>query len=141
MVGWIALAAIVVVILGGGIFAKQEITSYWPEAESLYMLLGLEADMPGAGLLLRNVTSARGEDDGIATLVVRGEVVNISDEIQDVPGLRAILRDANENDIQQWSVAAQERRLLPGESTSFESSLKNPPEDAARLSITFAAEP
>ena len=66
-------------------------------------------------------------------------VANISNAARDVPTMRAIVK-ADDKEVQSWTFKAAQSRLLPGESASFVTSLRNPPPGATGLTITFTAD-
>ena len=141
MLGWVLFVIVLAGLAGAIMFGRQEIVAQWPPAERLYALVEMSSELPGAGFELRNVNSTRGEDAGVPLLVVKGELANVSSEIRDVPGLLAVLHDDDGKAIRQWPVDIAELRLLPGEVAQFESSVRNPPGAATRLTIDFTARP
>ncbi len=138
-VGWAMFAIIVLALAVGGVIARMEIVNAWPPAARLYQLVGLTvADL---GLELRRVTSRRAVEDGVPVLVVEGVIANISDRVREVPPLKAALTDANQRELQHWTFTASARRLLPGETVSFKTSLKNPAGGGTRLSVAISTPP
>ncbi len=136
-VGWVALAAVVIAVLGGGTIARDEIVAFWPPAAQLYELAGLEVTSVPFGLELRNVKQSRRTEEGVPVLIIEGEVKNISKYTYEVPKLRAALRDAEQDEIKNWTFSAVQTRLLPGESAPFVTRVKDPPPKAAGVAITF----
>ncbi len=136
-VGWVALAAVVIVVLGGGTVARNEIVAFWPPAAQLYELAGLEIVSVPFGLELRNVKNSKRTEDGVPVLIIEGEVKNISKYTYEVPKLRAALQNAEQDEIKNWTFSAVQTRLLPGESAPFVTRVKDPPPKAAGVTITF----
>ena len=136
-VGWVALAAAVIAVLGGGTVARDEIVAFWPPAAQLYDLAGLEVATLPFGLELRNVKHSRRTENGVPVLIIEGEVKNISKYTYDVPKLRAALRNAEQDEIKNWTFSAVQTRLLPGESAPFVTRVNDPPAKAAGVTITF----
>ncbi|HEY4134934.1 MAG TPA: zinc-ribbon domain-containing protein [Alphaproteobacteria bacterium] len=139
VIAWAVLVLVVGGVIGGGILARNEISQAWPPAARLYGLIGLPTEDVGAGLELRNVSSARRNEDGTAVLGIEGEVTNVSSAVREVPTMRAILKEG-EAEVQNWTFKAAQSRLLPGESASFVTSVRNPSPQATGLTITFTAE-
>ena len=135
--GWLVFVATVAIVIGGGIFARDEVIASWQPAARLYALVGLGVEIPGAGLELRNVRPSRGVEAGVPVLVIEGEIANVSSAVRDVPKLRAILRDNGRRALRQWSFSASEYRLLPGETIKFKTRTKDPPATATDLSVAF----
>ncbi len=74
-------------------------------------------------------------------LVIEGEVANVSDQVREIPPMRAELRDAARKVLRTWTFKAGETRLLPGESVLFSTRVEDPAAEAAGLSITFTKAP
>lgn len=136
-VGWAALAAVVIAVLGGGTIARDEIVAFWPPAAQLYELAGLEVATVPFGLELRNVKHSQRTEEGVLVLIIEGEVKNISKFTHEVPKLRAALRDAEQDEIENWIFSAVQARLLPGESAPFVTRVKDPSPKATGVTITF----
>ena len=136
-VGWVALAAAVIAVLGGGTVARDEIVAFWPPAAQLYELAGLEIESLPFGLEFRNLKNSERTEDGVKVLIIEGEVKNISKFTYEVPKLRAALRDAEQDEIENWIFSAVQARLLPGESAPFVTQVKDPPPEATEVTITF----
>jgi hypothetical protein len=64
-------------------------------------------------------------------------VRNVSSSARDVPKLVVILRDKDERDLQDLTVAAPADRLLPGQSVPFKTSITQPAEAASGVVVTF----
>jgi hypothetical protein len=70
-------------------------------------------------------------------LRVQGEVANLSEIARSVPPILGIIYDKDNRELQRWTFAAPEARLLPGEHVAFKTELKNPPAGSSRLQIRF----
>jgi len=136
-VGWVALAAVVIAVLGGGTVARDEIVAVWPPAAQLYELAGLEIESLPYGLELRNLKRSQRTEEGVKVLIIEGEVKNISKYTFEVPKLRAALQNAEQDEIKNWTFSAVQTRLLPGESAPFVTQVKDPPPEATEVTITF----
>ena len=116
--GWVALAAVVLIILIGGFLFRVEIVNVWPPAAKLYATIGLPVDPaevgPGAGLNLRVVSTAQEKENGTPVLVIEGEVANDTSQVMDVPEMRAALTAEDDSVLHEWQFAAENGRLLPG---------------------------
>lgn len=139
--GWVALVVAVAAALGGGAYFRNEIVASWPATARLYAAIGQEAELPGAGLELRNVSLTRSGDKGAPVLIVVGEVANVTDEVRDVPLLRGALVGSDERELQFWTFAAARNRLMPGEVIDFRTEVANPAPEAVGLSVTFTQGP
>lgn len=138
-VAWLVLLLLLGVAVGS-FLARNEIVAAWPPTARLFDALGVPATSNlGAGIELRNVTSARQEEDGAPVLVIQGEVANTSTSVRAVPKMRGSLREQG-REIQNWTFQAAQSRLLPGEAASFVTRFKNPAPQATDLTITFTDE-
>ena len=136
-IGWLIFLAVV----AGGSAAlyhyRQQVVDYWPPAARLYTELGIKLRVLGEGLEIRNLHLSQSERDGAPLLVVTGEIANNTQAAKDVPALRGALLDAKAAELQHWTFAAGQARLLPGEVSAFQTEVANPKPDAANISITF----
>ncbi len=146
--GWVALVAVVVAVIGGGAYFRNEIVAAWPATARLYAAIGQKPELPGAGrefpgagLELRNVSLTRSGDEGSPVFVIVGEVANVTDQVRDVPLLRGALVGSDERELQYWTFSAARSRLLPGEVIDFRTELANPAPEAVGLSVTFTQGP
>jgi predicted Zn finger-like uncharacterized protein len=131
----------VVVVLGLGIAglwaARDQVVGYWPSAARFYTMLGIAvAEGPGE-LELDKIMTTRDSENGLPTLVIQGEVVNVSKVAHDVPKLRVILQDNNKHELQSWSFSVTDERLLPGATAPFRTSISQPSEAASQVVVTF----
>lgn len=138
-IGWIAVAAVVTVALGGGFVARDAIIDTWPPASMLYEKIGL-APEPGFGLALRTEAEVQKRDGSAEILVIRGEIVNVSSRPRLVPMLQGSLLDADQNDIHSWTFSTALGELAAGETRPFDARVPNPPEGVRNFRITFAGD-
>jgi hypothetical protein len=142
---WLGIALVwvgVVVLLVAGAaavayYARDRIVIAWPDATRLYAKLGIETKVLGLGLEVRNVTTVRRLVDDARTLEIEGEVVNVSNEVQAIPHLRASLKDQQGVELMDWTFDVRAPSIDPGKSLSFRTVADNPPASATDLSISF----
>ena len=138
-IAWVALVVFVVLVAGLAWFGRDALVAQFPEAGKLYAKLGIETTKParvGEGLELQDVNSFKRELDGTRTLMIEGAVVNVSDEAQPVPALRAVITDAEGSQITEWTFTADSETLPPGGKASFATSTEDP-ERGVNLSLIF----
>jgi hypothetical protein len=137
----IIIAVVVLVFILGAIgsvfFLRDTIVNTFPAAESLYSTIGLEDDSLGAGLSINDVKSTRESIGGKDVLVVRGDVVNVSERSRSVPMLELRLSDTEGNVVQSGQSAPLKNELIAGDKIAFEIQLENPSALARRLEVTF----
>jgi predicted Zn finger-like uncharacterized protein len=133
-------AVLVLVLVSGaiaGIAAREQVVALWPPATRLYSMVGLAVQPPGMGLELRKTTPLFTTENGVRTLVVEGEVANISQIARDVPTLKVVLRDRDGAELQALHFDVAEQRLLPGASVPFRTSIPQPNPAAASVLVTI----
>ncbi len=140
--GWglaTAMAAVVIAVL---VLGREQLVSFWPPAGQVYASLGFEQVDPavGDGLELRDIVPSREEQSGVAYLVLDGMIVNISEDTIDVPQLLAVVRNAENVALQQWTFRADVASLQPGQSAAFTTRLAEPADSAADVKIEFASD-
>lgn len=130
---WIVSAVLLGTILVVLWFGRGPIALAVPQAESLYASIGIDAfPPPGEGLEIELNVSA---EDG--KLVLKGEVINISNGARDIPELYVLISDADKNMLKSWSFTIETRHLGPGERASFASQTEEIPTQAANVSVLF----
>ncbi len=134
-----AIAAVVVLAVWGLVAGRQSVMSAVPFTTRLYTVVGLGPEAPGQGLELRQVTPSRGVDNGVPTLAINGQVANVSSSPRPVPKLRVALRDANNKELQSWTVSVTDQPLAPGASVPFHTTISQPPDGATGVVVSFMA--
>jgi predicted Zn finger-like uncharacterized protein len=137
--GWLVLVLIVVAVIVAGALAREAVVRAWPPAEKLYTTLGFTPAKPGAGLKIKVAEHRRDVEGKTPVLIVKGDVTNTSDEVRDVPRLKASLRSAAGTELVTWTFATAQARLLPGETAPFITRIENPSTAATALNIYFVA--
>lgn len=136
---WAAsLLLLLVGLVAAAIVERGRVVSMLPAAARFYALAGFPVSDVGAGLVFRNVTTSRDMDNGLPTLVIEGEVTNVSSVTRAVPKLVAILRDRGEHELQEQNFAVDAASLLPGQSVPFHTAISQPAEEASGVIVTFA---
>lgn len=134
-----ALGAVVVIGIWALVAERQPVMDAAPFTTRLYTLAGLGPAVPGQGLELREVTPSRSADNGVPTLAINGQVANVSSSPQAVPKLRVALRDADNKELQSWTVSVTDESLAPGASVPFHTTISQPPEGATGVIVSFTA--
>ncbi|MFZ5792573.1 MAG: MJ0042-type zinc finger domain-containing protein [Pseudomonadota bacterium] len=137
----VLLLALLGLAAGAAYLWRQSVVAQWPQARDLYASVGIEVPILGEGLELSNVTFVRQTIDGEPVLVVHGEIFNKTQTKQPLPNLLATLRTEKNQWLFDWVFKIDKAELEPGETTTFTTTAKNPPEDSRRLSVTFTSKP
>lgn len=136
--GWLAFAAVLVLVLGGGWFGRNQLVALWPPVAQLYLVLGLPVQTAvGQGLSIGHLTSLTDTEGGVTVLVVRGEVANSAAVPRALPKMRIALRDAKGQEVYHWVYAPEPTEVPAHGSVKFTSRLSGPPAEASDLQITF----
>ncbi|HEY5210018.1 MAG TPA: DUF3426 domain-containing protein [Stellaceae bacterium] len=136
----LGVTLLIVLVLGVLYAARADIIDRVPALAPVYGALGLVSGDPRTDLELRGVTSDRQQRDGRATLVIQGEVANISANARRVPSLRITLEDAARHPIKSWTVTATQDRLQPGDAVPFHSSVADPGAATVGASVSFVGD-
>ena len=78
---------------------------------------------------------------GMDVLVVRGVIVNVSEQERPVPLLELVLSDLDGNAVQTASTAPLKTELAAGDQIGFKIQVEKPSALARRLEVTFAERP
>lgn len=139
--GWIAIAAAIIIIVVGGLVARHPIMSAWPPSGKLYGAIGFTVDEKVTqGLEFRNVAREQVEENGVPVLVIRGEIWNTAEQDRHVPPIRIGLIDEDNRELHHWTFAADEDELSSGTATEFVTRLASPPAGATSLLVRFAGD-
>lgn len=139
-IAWLLLIAVLGAVVGGPIAFREQIVEAWPPSERLYQMVGLVPPPIEERLGVRNVKHAYGSGEESNVLTVQGEIVNISDSPSDVPDLRILFLNNGGEVLKRVSVAAPEKRMLPGESVTFRTRIPSPPAEAKHIDVGFDVE-
>lgn len=120
------------------ILARDPIVAVVPGATKIYGMVGLSGEELGAGLDIRDVSSAREPTGDSETLVIEGVIANTSNGPRNVPLVRVALFDADNEELQFVMVSPDQIALPPGETIDFMARLENPAATARRIKVTFA---
>lgn len=138
--GWLAYAVLMVGLVAGGFwFTRGQVIGRWPELARYYEMLGLPMETgQDGGFEVHNVTPSRDTIDGQPTLIIQGEVVNVSKVARQVPKLKVTLLDGSHHELQSWAFTVSDDRLLPGASIPFRTSIAQHNEAATMIEVSVA---
>lgn len=142
---WGAVVTLLILLLilagagWGAIFMRDHVMALVPQSAKIYSRLGLAAVQPryGVGLEIQGVTPRRMSANNQSTLVIDGQIVNLSSSPRLVPLLKATLRDANDKPLTSWTFSASVSTLGPGASTPFHTTYAQPMAEAAGVVVTL----
>jgi predicted Zn finger-like uncharacterized protein len=134
--GWIALAAILLLIVWGAVRYRDAIASAWPQSSSFYAALGMPVN--ARGLSFTGVSYRRDTEAGQLVLTVNGNLVNVSSREIAVPEIEVVLSDNDRHRLDRWVFSPGVPKLKPGQRIAFTTRRTNPPPDARHLEMSFA---
>lgn len=132
---WTALVLVLLGINIAVIGARSEIVRYFPQTASLFAAIGLPVNL--RSMSFENVKVTREEADGVAILLVEGEIVSVASASVEVPRIRFAVRNSSGQEIYAWTALAPRSVLGAGERLPFRSRLASPPADAADVMVRF----
>ena len=94
-------------------------------------------EAPGAGLMIRKLTTTRSTANGVPTLEINGEIVNGSRVTRNVPKVRVSLRDSQDHELRSWIVPSADSRLDAQGVSTFHFSVNRPPAEAVSAMLEF----
>lgn len=135
---WGALAVACALVLATAWIFRVDIVTLWPRASSAYAAVGAEVNP--YGLSVGPLEISRDVDHGVPLLVIEGYVHNFDRRTRAMPGLRAILRDAQGEPVLEWTVSVPAGEVRAGKRRSFRTVVSDPPPSAVEAEIVLAAE-
>jgi predicted Zn finger-like uncharacterized protein len=138
--GWLAYAVVLAGIVAGGLWwTRDQVVNHWPAMARYYQMVGIPVETAQASFDFHDVTPIRDTENGLPTLVIKGQVVNVSQVARRVPKLKVTLLDDNNHALQSWSFTVSDDRLLPGASAPFRTSIAQPNEAATMIKVSVAS--
>lgn len=135
-IAWLVLIIVVAGVIAGGVVFRRDVVAVWPPAGRLYLAAGLSLE-PDFTLQIQNIEWARESRGGQSVLLVSGEIANPDDVRQKVPRIQVILFDENRRVLHHWNAQVPQQVLNPKQTTSFTTELRDPPDEARGLQVTF----
>ncbi len=136
LVGWGLLVIVILGLAAAGWFAREEVVATVPETRPLYEKLGLPLAVHEPQLVVHDVVSLRRTVDGQEQLQVQGIVTNEGAREVAVPEMRAVINDTSGDELYSWTFRPNGARLAPGESTEFQTTGEDPPDEGS-MSLIF----
>jgi len=134
---WLLVIAIVLVSVAGALFWLQEwVVRAVPASATLYQDLGLRSEVVGAGLIFRDYSAERMQQDNSEVLIVRGVIANTTDNPLEVPLLRLSLTNGKIT-VQSKIISPPQTVLDAHGVAGFRITLEQPDPSATGFGVTF----
>ncbi|MEE2526004.1 MJ0042-type zinc finger domain-containing protein [Hyphobacterium sp. HN65] len=133
---WGGLAVAIAGVFAVGFLFRADIVSAWPQASSAYAAVGIEAN--AYGVMIESLEIERGEEHGIPTVVLTGEIRNIDRQARMAPALQGRLLSQSGQPVLEWTVVVDGDIMAPGERRAFRSVVTDPPENASEAEVSLA---
>ena len=129
------LCSAFIILFALGIKFRTPVVEKLPQTATLYEKIGLPVNL--RGLEFKNVEAVRDFQDGIPVLNISGELVNITEKMQNVASLRYALYNKNNQEVYHWVVPVQTKTIGPKATLPIAARLAAPPPEANRLELRF----
>jgi hypothetical protein len=126
-----------ILLVGGLALARDSVVRALPGTAKLYAAVGVPVNL--RGLEFRGVRPELVTDGDNRTLVIEGEVANVTRKSQDVPPIAVAVRNKTGQPLYSWTVDPPRERLEAGETLAFRSRLATPPVDGHDILVRFKA--
>ena len=114
-------------------FAKSTVIKIWSPASSFYDLINKTSETKQKSFKMSNVSNFFIQKDGKLYMGLKGELVNISNEVQILPSITISLKDddhVTSKDIhfkKIWTHDMVYKKILPNQKVTFETELQSIP--------------
>jgi hypothetical protein len=135
-VGWLVLAASVMIVIAAAYLGRDRVVTLLPAAQPYYAKLGIPVSLPER-LLVRDVTTKQVRDGDAAVLEVTGLIANQSRHARPMPRLRIALLNEKREQIFEYTFAPEGVEVPGRGEVAFATKLTRPPAEAKHLDVTL----
>jgi predicted Zn finger-like uncharacterized protein len=132
----IALALILALGLSA-VLARDTVATIWPRAVDLYAAVGLQAS-PRKSRVDVVVTPSRGVENGVAALILEGDIINATGRAQEIAKLVAILKDDKGREVLRWDFIPPQSHVEPGGSVHYRTIIPQVSKEATSVVVDVA---
>jgi predicted Zn finger-like uncharacterized protein len=134
--GWgVAVLAAAGALVVAAIVARATVVRAIPDLAGLYAAAGLPVNL--RGLEFRDVRTTSETQDGIAVLVIEGEVANVAKHAVEVPRVQLAVLGAGGQELYSWTALLPRSTLSEDEKVPFRSRLASPPPEGRDVLVRF----
>lgn len=131
----VAILAAAGALVVAAIAARASVVRAIPDLAGVYAAAGLPVNL--RGLEFREVRTSSETQDGIAVLVIEGEVVNVAKHAVEVPRVRLAVLGASGQELYSWTALLPRSTLSEDEKVPFRSRLASPPSEGREVLVRF----
>ena len=132
-----AVMSIIVFLVGSILYvAQDELSELWPGIKGVYEALSLDDDEAQA-LRLSQPRPVRIMIGGVQTLVVTGFITNLTEELQNVPNLKLMLVNQDNDVVQEPTTPPTSPTIDPNSTQPYRNELQLPDESATNLRVDW----
>lgn len=135
-VGWLVLAASVMIVIAAAYLGRDRVVSLLPAAQPYYARLGIPVALPER-LMVRDVTTKQIREGDAAVLEVTGLIANESRHARPMPRLRIALLNEKREQIFEYTFAPEGVEVPGRGEVAFATKLSKPPAEAKHLDVTL----
>lgn len=135
-VGWLILAASVVIVIAGAFLARERIVALLPAAAPLYQKIGIQVALPEK-LSVQSVVTKQVRENDIIVLEVTGQIANASTWPRPVPKLRLVLLNEKRDEVFEFTFQPTGAEVPAKGSLPFATKLSRPPAEAKSLDVVL----
>lgn len=134
-----AIAALVFFMVFGILLGMgQTVLSAWPASAAFYSHFGIEAAVPGEGLVFDQINvQAQNGVDGTETLNVSGSIINLTSAPKHVPNIHAVLRGSAEDVLAEWIIQPPQGSVEAEQTLVFNASYEGAQPGGETLFLKF----
>ncbi|TNE39773.1 MAG: DUF3426 domain-containing protein [Alphaproteobacteria bacterium] len=137
---WILLLAILIVLLAGAFFARNQIVAIVPDTAKVYQLFRIDVKTDNVvGLEIHDLKTRSVLQSGVTTLTVTGQIKNVTDSTQLIPRIKVSLLDDNGQLVYSWTTTVEEREVPAWGQVEFSTSMNQPPAEAKNVKVDLIA--
>lgn len=138
IMGYFTAVVVFFLILGGLMLSHTGMTRLWPATMAFYDMLGVQTHVDGEDLIFEKLqASAIDNKDGVKTLTVEGNIVNLTRNQSKVPLIQASLISESGETLDSWLTEPDQKSLGPEEDMAFQTQYPDVPREVKEVNIRF----
>jgi predicted Zn finger-like uncharacterized protein len=131
--GLVALLLGMIAVIG--LTAREPLVQAFPDLAGYYASIGMPVNL--RGLEFRDLRTSHENQDGVAVLIIEGEIVNPTRQARDLPRLHLSVIGDDKREIYSWSAQLPRESLSAREILTFRTRLASPPDEASQVTVRF----